>query len=274
MKQQGCVVAVLVTALVAINVSIAENLPKPDTRFTAKNLTLIEKNIDIGLDDTHCPGLQESAAAVLHEVESYAPDFTYSASAIPLMSVLDDHQANTSTRILAAVALHGLNSPEGNYDVEMTGKDSRLPLLRRICAMLSNDNPPPLPQAVASLYRSELGVNTVHKADPRFTVRNLGIVDENIAVDLRNSTDRSVRKSAVKTLYELESFAPAFRFPSSVIPLLAIVKNHNEQLSTRLMAIRDLHGVHSPEGDFTIERMAKLSKQTQIRILCARLSGT
>jgi hypothetical protein len=273
MKQRIVVVLALVGALLTLNVAFGENLPKPDQRFTAKNLRLIEKNIDIGLDKTTCPGLQESAAAVLRQVESYAPDYSYRSSLIPLMALLNDHQENPSARILAAVALHNLNSTEGNHVIRMTGRYSGQPLVRKLCAALASDPPPAAPKTVVSLVKTELAVKSLHQEDPRFTVENLRIIEKNIVDELNFRGDNTLQTSAAKTLYEIECYAPAFRFSSAIIPLMAIVKSHDQPVTTRIWAARALHAIHSARGDFALAMMAKFSNQSRVRKFCATLSA-
>jgi len=274
MRRMKAVVLTQIVMLLSLNVALGGDPPKPDARFTAKNLHLIEKNIDQGLSDADCPGLQESAAAVLHQVEMYAPDYSYSESVIPLMAILQNDREKTSTRILAAAALYDLDSSPGDFAIETTARFCHQQLVKRICSDLMRDRVSDISRVTTPLYKAELADKSLHHEDPRFTVENLRLVEKNIVDGLKSTADTSLQASAAKTMYEIECYAPAFRFSSAIIPLMAIVKNHDEPVNARVWAARALHAIHSARGDFAIEMTAKFSNQPRVRTVCAGLSAS
>jgi hypothetical protein len=130
-----------------------------------------------------------------------------------------------------------------------------------------------VPRAAVSLVKTELGIKKLHHEDPRFTVHNLRMIEKNIVDELDNGQDKTVQTSAAKTLYEIECYAPAFRFSSAIIPLMAILKSHDEPATARIWAARALHAIHSARGDFAIAMTAKFSNQSRVRTFCSTLSA-
>ena len=273
MRRSMIMVLALAGALVTQNAAGRNMLPKPDWRFTAANLHRIEQSLDGALADNDCPGLQESAAAVLREVEDYAPDYAFPSTVIPLEALLHNNREKPSTRILAAAALHNLDSPDGNFAVEMAGRYSNQPLVRKICTALAADRSARITRITAPLLKSELGTSTLPPVDARFTVQNLKIIESNLVDGLENSADTALETSSAKTLFEIECFAPAFQFADAIIPLMAILENSNGQVAARLWAARALHELHSVRGDYAVEMMVKFSNQPLVRRLCAGLSN-
>lgn len=89
--------------------------------LTPEKLALIEKNLVIGLE-SGVPTLQASAALVLHQVKSLAPDYSFSLCVIPLMRIVKTVDYDVEARLAAGLALFDLNSARGDFAIARTAR--------------------------------------------------------------------------------------------------------------------------------------------------------
>jgi hypothetical protein len=94
-------------------------------------LPLIEKNLIIGLE-SNIPSLQASAALVLRQVKSLASTYDFSLSVIPLMRLVRTESYDATVRMAAALALHELNSAQGDFAIARIAKYEENPRVKKL----------------------------------------------------------------------------------------------------------------------------------------------
>ncbi len=97
-------------------IALAEPPSPSSANLTQAKLALIEKNLAIGLE-SGIPSLQASAALVLRQVKSLAPDYDFSLCIIPLMRIVRTSGYDVEARLASAVALHDLKSARGDFAI-------------------------------------------------------------------------------------------------------------------------------------------------------------
>ena len=139
MRQIRVGVCTSVLMFLLVSFAIGRGPSTSSSQFTEDKLSLIEENLIIGLTDNTRPILQASAASVLRQVKSLAPEYSFSSSIIPLMAIVKDEKEYEPTRILAALALHSLNSERGEFAIKMTAKFTGQERLRKVLEALSSE---------------------------------------------------------------------------------------------------------------------------------------
>jgi len=99
---------------------------------------VIEENIVMALQ-SDIPGMQADAAQLIRDLKSLRPDETFTSSVIPLMAILKDESAKSSTRVLAALALDDLDSGVGNFAIQRTALFTDNPQVKHLCTWLAYD---------------------------------------------------------------------------------------------------------------------------------------
>ena len=87
--------------------------------------------------ESSSPGLQATAAQTVRELKSLIPDDPFTCMVIPLMRIVKDEDAAVEARILAALALHELNSGKGDFAIKEEAKHSGVSRFQYICAALT-----------------------------------------------------------------------------------------------------------------------------------------
>ncbi len=121
------------TILVAgiCGIALAEPPSPSSANLSQAKLELIERNLAVGLG-SGIPSLQASAALVLHQVKSLAPDYDFSLCIIPLMRIVKTSGYDVEARLASAVALHQLNSARGDFAIARTAKFEDNPRIRKV----------------------------------------------------------------------------------------------------------------------------------------------
>ena len=83
------------------------------------------------------PGLQATAAQTVRDLKAYMPGESFSRLVIPLMRIVKDESADHGARILAALALHELNSAKGNFAIKQMVLFSQDRQLRHLCGAMT-----------------------------------------------------------------------------------------------------------------------------------------
>ena len=107
-------------------------------RFTPEKLEVIEKSLKIALESP-IAGIQASAAQTVRDLKARVPDCELSTLVIPLMRIVKDRNAECGPRILAALALHELNSEMGDFAIARTGQFTEDRRLKHVCTWLTHD---------------------------------------------------------------------------------------------------------------------------------------
>lgn len=105
--------------LILASVAYASEPPSP--QFTTPKVKAIEDNLLLCLASEY-PGVRASAALTLRQLKAEAPDYSFNRSIIPLMRIVNGEQFDCQSRIAAALALHSLASPRGDYAIRMTAQ--------------------------------------------------------------------------------------------------------------------------------------------------------
>jgi HEAT repeat protein len=130
------IMAGLVFAICISNFGFAKDPTTTDPRYTQENLKRIEKNLVLGIESSS-PSLQASAALVLKQVKSVAPEYGFSSAIIPLMRILKDEQRETNVRIAAALSLQDLKSERGDFAIQRTAQFADNGRVKHICSWLT-----------------------------------------------------------------------------------------------------------------------------------------
>ena len=99
-------------------------------------IDLIDQNIVIALG-SDIPGMQADAAQLIRDLKAQRPDQSFSNCVIPLMALVKNEEAESSTRILAALALDTLDSELGNFAIARTAQFTSNQRLKYICTWLA-----------------------------------------------------------------------------------------------------------------------------------------
>jgi HEAT repeat protein len=130
------IMAGLLCAIFIANIGFAKDPNATDQRFTEEKLKRIEKNLVLGMESSS-PSLQASAALVLKQVKSNAPEYGFTSAIIPLMRILKDEQREANVRIAAALSLQDLKSERGDFAIQRTAQFADSPRVKHICSWLT-----------------------------------------------------------------------------------------------------------------------------------------
>ena len=130
-----CLLALI---LVAASMNAQTTDQKPFVRATIEQT---EQSLTMALN-SDIPGLQVSAAATIRELKEMMPERSFSSLIVPLMRVVRNEEGERDARIVAALALHELNSSRGDYVIKTTSIETSNPRVARICSWLARPKNP------------------------------------------------------------------------------------------------------------------------------------
>ncbi len=107
-----------------------------ENKWTDEKLSMIEENLVADLESPNI-GVSIGGAQTVREMKQHVPDYDYSKIIIPLMRIVKNEDADRAARILAALALHDLNSERGNFAISREGEMSKDEIFRSFCANLA-----------------------------------------------------------------------------------------------------------------------------------------
>ena len=110
-----------------------------ESRFCEKKLAKVEQSLVIALRSDDSPGMQTSAAYVVWRLKKEAPSYGYSRTVVPLMEILNDQNKDCATRIMAARALHELNSSRADRAILLQARFCEEPKVKHICSWLVHE---------------------------------------------------------------------------------------------------------------------------------------
>jgi len=102
----------------------------------AAKLECIETNVVRALE-SGIPGMQADAAQLIRDLKNLRPEESFSICVIPLMAIVKNEEAESATRILAALALDQLDNGRGNFAIERTASFTSDPKVRYLCTWLA-----------------------------------------------------------------------------------------------------------------------------------------
>lgn len=104
--------------------------------FKGATVNVIERSLAMALK-TPSPGMQASASQVVRDLRALLPDQDFSLLVIPLMAIVKDEETDTPVRMVAALALHDLNSGKGDYAIQRTARFTKNERLKHLCTWLT-----------------------------------------------------------------------------------------------------------------------------------------
>jgi hypothetical protein len=99
-------------------------------------LDLIEVNLVNALQ-SGIPGMQADAAQIVRDINSMRPEQNFPKTVIPLMAILKNEEAESGSRILAALALNQLDSQKGYFAISRTASFTSDTRLKYVCSWLA-----------------------------------------------------------------------------------------------------------------------------------------
>lgn len=132
----AAVLLLLMAGSVQAQEATADTSVNMDMPLTKEKLNRIEDNL---VRDIESPsvGVCLGGAQVVRELKAKAPDYSFSKVIIPLMKVLKDKSADRAARMMAALALHDVNSDRGNFAIKREAEMSDDDLLKTVCMNLA-----------------------------------------------------------------------------------------------------------------------------------------
>ena len=97
------------------------------------------------------------------------------------------------------------------------------------------------------------------------------LIEPNI-VNALESGIPGMQADAAQLIRDLNRIRPEESFSSCVIPLMAILKNEQEEGPVRILAALALDQIGSARGEFAIERMATFTSDPQVKYVCTWLA--
>ncbi|HCV44305.1 MAG TPA: hypothetical protein DGH68_12525 [Bacteroidetes bacterium] len=105
-------------------------------RFKGATVDAIEKSLVMALKSPS-PGVQASASQVIRDLKGLLPEEKFSLVTIPLMGIVKDENADAAVRIVAALALHDLESGMGDFAIERTAQFTDNERMKHVCLWLT-----------------------------------------------------------------------------------------------------------------------------------------
>ena len=127
-------------------------------RFVSATIEQSEQSLKAALE-APSSGLQLTAANTARQLKKLLPNEEFSSLVIPLMRIVKDENAETSARIVAAIALAGLHRAKGDFAISRTAEFTNNPRVKNICAWLAYyrklSEKPALPDEISALQTLE-----------------------------------------------------------------------------------------------------------------------
>ena len=149
--QSVAVVAIAVAGVMSI--ATAGTQKSDDVWFKGATVDAIEQNLAIALN-TPSPGMQASASQVIRDLKALLPEQEFSPLIIPLMAIVKNEDAEVPVRMIAALALHDLQSAKGDFAIERVAQFTRNERLKHLCTWLAYDRmqkQPSVPKTTAAM---------------------------------------------------------------------------------------------------------------------------
>jgi HEAT repeat protein len=105
----------------------------------------------------------------------------------------------------------------------------------------------------------------------QFTAEKLSTIEDNLVLCLMSNSP-GVRATAALTIKQLRELAPEYSFNRSIIPLMALVKQEDVDVPSRIAASLALHSIQSSRGDYAIKMTARFTDIERVKRLCENLT--
>lgn len=127
----GLSIAVIVFASSTLGASKSD-----EVWFKGSTVDVIERSLAMALR-TPSPGMQASASQVIRDLKTLLPDQEFSLLVIPLMGIVKDEDADVSVRMVAAIALHDLQSGKGDFAIQRVAQFTKNERMKHHCLWLT-----------------------------------------------------------------------------------------------------------------------------------------
>jgi hypothetical protein len=114
--------------------ALDETLPTP--RFVNATVDQSEKSLKMALESISA-GSQLTAAQTVRELKTLLPNRPFSSLVIPLMRIVKDENCDVHSRVLAAIALHELDSAMGDFAISRTAQFTDSQPVKHVCSWLT-----------------------------------------------------------------------------------------------------------------------------------------
>jgi hypothetical protein len=104
--------------------------------FKGSTVDAIERSLSMALR-TPSSGMQASASQVLRDLKVLLPDQEFSLLVIPLMGIVKDEDADVAVRMVAALALHDLQSGKGDFAIQRVAQFTKNERMKHLCSWLT-----------------------------------------------------------------------------------------------------------------------------------------
>lgn len=127
----GLSIAVIVFASSTLGASKSD-----EVWFKGSTVDVIERSLAMALR-TPSPGMQASASQVIRDLKTLLPDQEFSLLVIPLMGIVKDEDVDVSVRMVAAIALHDLQSGKGDFAIQRVAQFTKNERMKHHCLWLT-----------------------------------------------------------------------------------------------------------------------------------------
>ena len=127
------VLAVFVPVFTSVSLGASNN---DEVWFKGATVDAIERSLAMALR-TPSPGMQASASQVIRDLRTLLPGQDFSLLIIPLMAIVKDEDADAPVRMVAALALHDLNSGKGDFTIQQIARFTKNDRLKHLCTWLT-----------------------------------------------------------------------------------------------------------------------------------------
>ena len=131
-------VSIVAIAMMAFSSPALSSKKGDEVWFKGASINAIEENLAIALQ-APSPGMQASASQVVRDLKALLPDQDFSGLTIPLMAIVKDEEAEVAVRMVAALALHDLQSAKGDFAIQRVAQFTRNERMRHLCTWLTYD---------------------------------------------------------------------------------------------------------------------------------------
>ncbi len=105
-------------------------------RQVKQHLRQTEQSLIAALSHSESPNVQATAAQTIRELEYMLPDEPFTELIAPLTGLVKDETADTRVRFLAAIALDGLHSDDGDAVIATVAQSSGNKSMVELCGAL------------------------------------------------------------------------------------------------------------------------------------------
>jgi len=120
----------------------------------------------------------------------------------------------------------------------------------------------------ANLFAGDLDLITGDKDEVE---QKLKAAEENLIQSLKGDND-NLKESAIQVILELKQAYPEFKFNKAVIPLMRILRQHENQ-NIRILAALTLYELGNESGVYAVKEASKFDDNKMVRHICSSLTN-